>query len=64
MNEGTAENPVYTKFKQDDGSATVMYGITVHEGWRQWILCTDMYEHVADQLLERLRANNKPWNYC
>ncbi len=58
---GSVAIPEYRKFKQDDSSATANYGITVYEGWRSWILCTNMYESKADELLERLRENNKPW---
>ena len=61
--EPTPENPLYSKFKQDDGKATSLYGISVDEGWRSWILCADMYEDVADQLLEVLRASGKTWRY-
>lgn len=58
---GTPEEPTYSKFKQDDGSATQFWGINVDEGWRSWILCTDMYEWAADELLARLRENNRRW---
>lgn len=61
--EGTEEKPVYTKFKQDNNNkATSMFGIQVAEGWRSWILCTNMYENKADQLLELLKTSNKKWD--
>lgn len=53
---GAPDAPVYTKFKQDEPAATQFWGINVDEGWRSWILCTDMYEWAADDLLRRLRA--------
>lgn len=59
---GSVEKPVYKKFKQDTNTATAMFGISVDEGWRSWILCTDMYEKVADQLVKILEASNKKWN--
>lgn len=57
----TPGRPEYSKFKQDEPSATQFWGIQVDEGWRSWILCTGMYEWAADDLLERLREHNKPW---
>jgi hypothetical protein len=59
--ERSKENPVYTKFKQDNGAATDFYAIQVDEGWRSWILCADMYESKANQLIERLTRNNSAW---
>jgi hypothetical protein len=59
----TQANPTYSKFKQDDGAATALYAISVDEGWRSWILCTDMREGVADQLLVRLRATGGGWTH-
>lgn len=41
----------YRKFKQDDGAATPHFGIVCDEGWRESIVCTGMYEFVADWLL-------------
>lgn len=61
--EGSPEAPVYSKFAQQDSGATQFYGITVDEGWRSWILCTDMYEWSADQLLERLKASLGGWRH-
>jgi hypothetical protein len=57
----TPERPEYRKQKQDDGKATALYMIIVDEGWREWILCTDMYEWAADGLLEVLRASGRTW---
>lgn len=59
----TPERPQYSKFPQDqfDVLGTQLWAINVDEGWRSWILCCDMYECVADQLLERLRADKGGW---
>ncbi len=61
--EGSSNRPLYSKMLQDDGYATPRYMITVDEGWRIWILCENMYESIADQLLERLRAYPQEWDY-
>jgi len=67
--------PWYNKFPQDEKpqiyasesleverpTGTQFWGIQVDEGWRSWILCTNMYEWAADDLLARLREHNKPW---
>lgn len=46
------ERPVYRKYHQgDDHAKTRLFMITCDEGWRSSIVCTDMYEHVADWLL-------------
>lgn len=52
--EATVERPIYAKVYQDDGKATRLFMITVDEGWRQSILCNDMYEWAADWLLSVL----------
>lgn len=64
----TPEHPQYVKQKQPAGystaqgaSATSFYMITVDEGWRTWILCTDMYEWAADNLLVILRESGTTW---
>jgi hypothetical protein len=59
--DASPENPSYKKIKQDDGHATQMFMITVDEGWRTWILCTEMYEWAADGLLEVLCTSGKKW---
>jgi hypothetical protein len=43
------ETPVYAKMRQPDTASFWM--ITCDEGWRSLIVCTDMYENVADWLL-------------
>ncbi len=58
--QGSPERPLYNKQAQD-GKATQLYMIVVDEGWRSWILCTDMYEWAADGLLEILRASGHRW---
>lgn len=60
---GTPGAPVYRKFKQGAGVATGFWGITVDEGWREWILCCDMYEWAADQLLSVLRSSDVKWRH-
>jgi len=64
----TPERPGYGKFQHDpcvhveaSQSATSVFGIQVDEGWRSWILCSNMYEWAADQLLEVLRASDATW---
>ena len=64
--EPTPDAPVYSKVSQeDDEGATQFWCIQVNEGWRSWILCTDMYEWAADDLLRRLRAlPPEPWPHA
>jgi hypothetical protein len=58
----TTEKPEYRKQKQDKGVyATKTFMIIVEEGWREWILCTDMYEWAADGLLNILRQSDARW---
>jgi hypothetical protein len=52
------EAPVYRKVAQGDGHS--MWMITCDEGWRSLIVCTDMYEHVADWLLDLLGGQPYP----
>lgn len=59
--KGSSNRPIYTKFKQEHNPATALYAINVDEGWRSWILCCDMYEWVADELISRLSAYPKEW---
>lgn len=57
--EPSPEAPVYTKIQQENG-ATDLYMITCDEGWRQSIVCTEMYEWAADWLLEVLSRRPYP----
>lgn len=60
----SADRPQYKKLHQSerpDRAGTSLYMIIVDEGWRTWILCTDMYDWAADDLLEILRASNHNW---
>ena len=69
----TPEAPVYSKFRHGNcqhtesnptiPTGTQFWGIQVNEGWRSWILCCDMYEWAADELLKRLREANGPWTH-
>lgn len=68
---GTPDAPTYNKFTHDpcahveaSASATTNWGIQVNEGWRSWILCTNMYEWAADELLARLRDSNRRWPHA
>lgn len=59
--DASPDAPRYAKALQAESKATAMFMITVDEGWRSWILCTDMYEWAADQLLEVLAASGTRW---
>lgn len=61
--KGSTTRPIYTKVKEDQNPSSSMFMIIVDEGWRTWILCTGMYEHVADQLIQRLVAYPQEWEY-
>lgn len=55
MNWDPYRSPVFEVAQQEfpDG-ATPLYMITVDEGWRTYILCTDMYEDKAEWLAQVL----------
>ena len=55
----STEKPEYRKQHQDGTMS--FWIIVVDEGWRTWILCTDMYEWAADGLLKILRESNATW---
>lgn len=63
----TPEAPEYRVMRQGDrpdravDQGTALYMIVVDEGWRSWILCTDMYEWAALGLVDVLRASGKVW---
>jgi hypothetical protein len=46
--------PIYTKVLQGE-ARTKFYMIRCDEGWRESIVCTDIYEWAADWLLELLK---------
>lgn len=56
--EPSEDCPLYEVIKQDGG--TNFYMITCNEGWRESIVCTDMYKHVADWLLTMLQGRPYP----
>lgn len=56
--EASTETPRY-RVQEQDGSDLFM--IIVDEGWRTWILCTDMYEWAAHGLLGVLQSSGKTW---
>lgn len=55
MTAPTPEKPHYAKIPSSLG-ATNLYSITVDEGWRSTIVCSDMYEWAADWLVEQLQG--------
>lgn len=67
LDKASPESPQYRKqeqsleYRNQKKSATKMFMIVVDEGWRSWILCTDMYEWAADDLLGILHASNHRW---
>lgn len=52
--EMSPEHPLYAKIPQDTGTATQLFMIICDEGWRQSIVCCDMYEFAADWFLSFL----------
>jgi hypothetical protein len=54
--KGLVEAPFYQKVRQDDATVTPHYMVTVDEGWRESILCCDMYEWAADWLVGELQG--------
>lgn len=65
MNEqSTPDGPTYAKQKHEAPSAKGQWFIKVDEGWSSWILCERMYEWAADELLARLRENNRRWPHA
>jgi len=62
MKKGTEEKPHYFKFETTDPktTATHLFGITCDEGWCEKIVCTGMYEYVADWLVVQLQGKPYP----
>jgi hypothetical protein len=61
MPRGTVETPFYEAVLQDrENQATRFWMITVDEGWRSQILCTDMYEWAAYWLVDQLQGKPYP----
>lgn len=58
MMSGTIEKPNYRKIA-DQTHATPLFFIVCDEGWCESIVCSGMYEGVADWLLEQLQG--KPY---
>jgi hypothetical protein len=52
--EASPEAPIYRAVRQDDGYATARFMIVCDEGWREQIVCCDMYDWAADWLLKVL----------
>lgn len=57
--QGTVESPVYRKMQHDNGAATKTFFIICDEGWRESIVCGDMYEWAADWLISVIQG--KPY---
>lgn len=57
--EPSEDRPLYEVVKQDD-SPTNFYMITCNSGWRQHIVCTGMYKHVADWMLTIIQGRPYP----
>jgi hypothetical protein len=57
--EATEAAPIYTARRQDDGYATARYMIVCDEGWRQSIVCENMYGWAAEWLVNTL--GRKPY---
>lgn len=54
---GTPECPVYSKVPDVvTGGRTRFWTIRCDEGWRESIVCTDVYEWAADWLIEQLQG--------
>lgn len=56
MGEATKGNPTYRKVQQETGRATTTFMIVCDEGWRESIVCSDMYEWAADWLLSKIQG--------
>lgn len=57
-NEPSPEKPFYAKVRYDRPPvhATKLFLVVCHEGWRESIVCTGMYEWAADWLVEQLQG--------
>jgi hypothetical protein len=57
----TVERPLYARERhEDDYEGTALYLITCDEGWRQSIVATHMYGHVAEWLVDVLQGRPFP----
>lgn len=54
--KGTPEKPLYRKVQMPRKGKTVLFMITCHEGWRESIVCVDMYEWAADWLIKQIQG--------
>ncbi len=63
LHEPTPDAPRYSMVPTGIEGGTRTFTIHVHEGWRSWILCNDMYEWAAVQLMQRLHAAPGPWTH-
>lgn len=56
--EPSPELPTYRKSPQDKlaPEATQLWMVVCNEGWRESIVCNDMYEWAADWLVEQIQG--------
>lgn len=52
--EATPEAPIYRVVEQDDGYATKRHMIVCDEGWRESIVCENMYGWAAEWMVNTL----------
>ena len=52
--EATQAAPIYRMVEQNDGYATTRYMIVCDEGWRESIVCENMYGWAAEWLVNQL----------
>lgn len=53
---GTPEEPYYFKVEQRPDQGTQLYMIICDEGWRSVVVCNNMYESVADWLIDHIQG--------
>ena len=50
------ETPKYRKVRENRGTATPLFMVICDEGWRETIVCSGMYERVADWLITQVQG--------
>ena len=53
--EASPEHPLYSAVSQA-GTGATQYMVVCDEGWRESIVCSDMYEWAARWLVEKLQG--------
>jgi hypothetical protein len=61
LRDASIERPRYAKVAQQDGKATHLFMIVVDEGWRESVMCVDMFGWAADWLVNDVLANRPPY---